>query len=362
MSEHDRHDRTEPASPRRRQEFRERGEVAKSRDLAGAVVLLGTLGALAVAGEGVFGSLRAGMRATFTALGQSRPDVPSTTLGEPLVDIALALAPVLGVAAVAALAGHLGQTGLLFSAKALAPSLERLSPLRRLRQMVSLQAAFETGKTMVKLALVGFVVHRIVASEIEALSDLGVASATDIAANVCALALRVAGYGGLTLFALGAFDYAWQRWQLEKRMRMTKQEMKEDHKRQEGDPLIKMRIRARQRELARQRMMQAVRSADVVVTNPTHIAVALVYRPSEMGAPRVVAKGRGPIAERIKALAREHGIPVMENRPLARALYKVVKVGREIPAALYRAVAEVLAYVYGRRGRGPDGRPLGERR
>ena len=151
---------------------------------------------------------------------------------------------------------------------------------------------------------------------------------------------------------MGALDYALARHLLEKKMRMTKQEVKEEHKREEGDPLVKGRIRGKQRQLARRRMMEAVKTADVVVTNPTHLAVALAYRAGEMGAPSVVAKGGDAMCERIKAVARASGVPIVENKPLARALYKSVPVGREIPGALYRAVAEVLAYVYARRGAG----------
>jgi flagellar biosynthetic protein FlhB len=352
-------DRTEPASPKRRQEYRERGEVAKSRDLASAVILLASLGGLAWAGEALGEELRAGMRAAFEALAEVRWRGPGEGWGGSLGAVALAASPVLGLAAAAAIAAHFGQTGLLFATKALIPDFKRLRPGARLRQMFSSQGLIELAKTLLKVTLVGAVVYVLVSREIEGLTGLGEGSSTEIAASLCALSLRVFGYGGMALMGLGLLDYAYQRWQLERKMRMTKHEVKEEFKRQEGDPLVKMRIRSKQRELARQRMMQAVKTADVVVSNPTHLAVALAYRPSEMAAPRVVAKGQGFIAERIKEIARENQIPVLEDRPLARALYKSVKVGREIPANLYRAVAEVLAYVYGRRGRGPDGRPLG---
>jgi flagellar biosynthetic protein FlhB len=350
--------RTEGATPKRRQEFRERGEVAKSRDLAGAAVLLLTLGALAVAGEGLAEAVRAGARAALGSLGGARSGDPVQGLAA-FAPLAWAAAPVIAIAALAGIAAHFGQSGLLFSTKAFLPDFSRLRPGARLRQMFSASSLLEMGKTILKVALVGAVVHQVVSREMDGLLRLGEGSGGEIAASLGAMVLRVAGYGGVALLAVGALDYAWQRWRLERRMRMTKQEVKEELKRQEGDPLVKMRIRSKQRELARQRMMQAVRKADVVVTNPTHLAVALAYRPGEMAAPRVVAKGRGFIAERIKEIARESGVEVLENRPLCRALYKGVKVGREVPAVLYRAVAQVLAYVYGRRGRGPDGRPFG---
>jgi flagellar biosynthetic protein FlhB len=352
-------DRTEPASPRRRQEFRERGEVAKSRDLAGAVVLLGVLGALAGAGEGLAESLHAQMRSALASMAGARSRPVGEGLSDSLASVATALVPILGVAAAAALAGHLGQTGPLFSSKAIEPRWDRLSLLPRLRQIFSAHGLVELVKTVLKLATVGAVVYEIASREMVALSALAERPPAEIAASLCSLALRIAGYGGMALVALGALDLAYQRWHLERKMRMTKAEARDELKRQEGDPLTKMRLRARQRELARQRMMEAVKSADAVITNPTHVAVALAYRPREMAAPRVVAKGRGVLAERIREVARAHGIPLFENRPLARALYRAVKVGREVPVALYRAVAEVLAYVYTRRGRGPDGRPVG---
>jgi flagellar biosynthetic protein FlhB len=350
--------RTEPATPKRREEFRERGEVAKSRDLAGAFALLLSLGALAATGEALAREMRGGLKSALAALGEVRSQAPGAGLSDSLVSIALATAPILGAAVAAALIGHLGQTGLLFARKAIAFDLQRLFSLGKLKQIFSLQGFVEMAKSLAKLGLIGIVVYEVVSREMEAVTTLGQSSPAAIAGSLCGLCLRVAGYGGASLLGLGLLDYVFQRWQLEKKMRMSKDEIKEEMKRSEGDPLIKMRIRSKQREMARRRMMQSVKKADVVVTNPTHIAVALAYRPGEMGAPRVVAKGRGPIAERIKVIAREHGVPVMENRPLARALYKAVKIGREVPAALYRAVAEVLAYVYSRRRRGPDGRPL----
>ena len=353
-------ERTEPATAKKRQEFRDRGEVAKSRDLAAALGLLAMVATMGAAGEAIAQGLRSGLRTWLDQLGDVQHHAPLERMGGPLVDVALAVVPLLLVAMVAGVVSHLLQTGLLVVKDAIKFDLARLNPLPRLTGVFSIKGIGGTMKSIVKLALVGVIVYRVVKGDLDRISALVDASPAESAALIGSLCLRALGYGGFALFLLGAVDYAWQRYALEKKMRMSKQEVKDEHKRQEGDPLVKMRIRAKQREISRQRMIQAVKTADVVVTNPTHIAVALKYDPGGMGAPRVVAKGKGVVAERIKAVALESGVPVMENVPLARALVKAVKVGREIPPALFKAVAEVLAYVYGKR-RKPSVRqqPLG---
>ncbi len=183
-------------------------------------------------------------------------------------------------------------------------------------------------------------------AEVESFIMLSARDVGSIAQYVGQSTLRVCVRAASVMLALAVFDYAWQRWQFEKSLRMSKQEIKEESKAQEGDPQIKARIRSIMREMARKRMMQDVPKATVVVTNPTHLAIALVYQREEMVAPQVVAKGAGYVAERIKAIAQEHAIPLVENKPLAQQLFKTVDIGEIIPEGLYKAVAEILAYVY----------------
>jgi flagellar biosynthetic protein FlhB len=342
-------DRTEPATFRRRKEYRERGEVAKSRDLAAALALLATLAAMGALGDGLAADLRASMRVWLEELGSVRLRPLSETVAEPLAQVGLAVLPLLCVAAIAGGASHLVQSGLLFVPKAIALDLSKLNPLPRLQGIFSMRGFFEGAKSLVKLAVVGAIVYEVTRTDFERLVQLGDASVADAGRIVCAMVLRALAYGGFALFVLGALDYAWARYHMEKKMRMTKQEIKEEHKREEGDPLIKMRIRSKQRQLARSRMIEAVKTADAVVTNPTHFAVAIAYRPGEMAAPQVVAKGADHMARRIREAATEARVPIFEDKPLARGLYKSVPVGREVPPVFYRAVAELLAWVYSRR-------------
>jgi flagellar biosynthetic protein FlhB len=342
-------DRTEPATSRRRQEYRERGEVAKSRDLAAALALLATLAAMGALGDGLAVDLQASMRVWLEELGSVRLRPLGEAVAEPLAQVGLAVLPLLCVAAIAGGASHLVQSGLLFVPKAIELDFSKLNPLPRLQSIFSMRGLFEGFKSLVKLAVVGAIVYEVTRSDFERLVQLGDASVADGGRIVCAMVLRALAYGGFALFVLGALDYAWARYQMEKKMRMTKQEIKEEHKREEGDPLIKMRIRSKQRQLARSRMIEAVKTADAVVTNPTHFAVAIAYRPGEMAAPQVVAKGADHMARRIRDVATEARVPIFEDKPLARGLYKSVPVGREVPPAFYRAVAELLAWVYSRR-------------
>lgn len=248
-------------------------------------------------------------------------------------------------------ASSLLQTGFVFATQPLTPDLSRLNPLAGLRRLVSLRSLVEMVKAGLKLVVVGwvaFVVLRDRATDMMGLlgGDLRATAAVPFWA-VFDLALRV----GLIFLALAVFDFVYQRWEQEKRLRMTREELREELKRTEGDPLIRSRIRQRQRALASRRMMAAVPRATVVIINPVHVAVALEYRPEVMAAPRVTAKGQRLIAERIKEIAREYKVPIVENPPLAQALFQAVEIGQAIPGALYQAVAEVLAFIYRLRGR-----------
>lgn len=353
--------RTERATARRKKEARERGQVAVSRDVPAAAVLLAGLAGLTIfAGDGLAALAdlmrrRLVMAVEVGAGTDIGPDLLYDLLtgvgGEALV---LTLPLLLGLAAVGTSA-FLVQTGWLWTGKGLTLDPSRLSPLAGLGRMVSWRAAVELLKSVLKVLAIAGVAYAAIRTDLPRLAELGTYDLADILAVTAALAARAGLWIGLAVAALAVADYGYQRFEWERGLRMTKEEVKREHREMEGDPMLRARVRGVQREMARKRMMAAVPKADVVVTNPTHLAVALQYDEQTMAAPRVVAKGAGFVAERIKAVAAEHGVPVMEEKLVARSLYKLVDVGGEVPADLYRAVAEILALVYRAKGRVPRG-------
>jgi flagellar biosynthetic protein FlhB len=338
--------RTHKATPKRVREFRERGDLALSRDLVSAAALLGGAGAL-VACAGATGSalLDLTRRASLATDGHDALGLPSAALHGFL----LAAGPVLLGAAAVALVAILAQLGWPPAWKTLSFDLGRISPVANLRSTFALSAmARRTLTALAKLALVAAIVAGVLAHGISThASDAGTlgASAWHLISRALLLVL-----GALLL--LGAVDYGMARRRIAAKMRMTTDEAKREQREQDGDPVVRGRRKQRMRELARRRMAAAVAKADVVVVNPTHYAVALRYDESTDRAPVVVAKGTDEAAEKIRAVARQSGVPILSRPPLARALHKHVKEGRTVPANLYKAVAEVLAYVYRLRRRG----------
>jgi flagellar biosynthetic protein FlhB len=241
------------------------------------------------------------------------------------------------------------QIGWLFTTKSFEPDLSKFNPIKGMGQFVSARAMVELVKSLAKVVLVGWVAYKAVRAEFDKslyLVDMDVVATLKYVGQVASEVLvKTCG----VLAVLAGLDYLFVRWDMEKKMRMTKQEIKEEHKETEGDPQIKARIRSLQMQMARRRMMAEVPKADVVITNPTHLAIALSYRRGEMDAPQVVAKGADQVAAKIREIAREHRVPLVENVPLARALYPV-ELGSAIPEELFKAVAEILAYVYGLKG------------
>jgi flagellar biosynthetic protein FlhB len=263
--------------------------------------------------------------------------------------VALSVAPLMAGLMVAGVVASTMQTGLYASGHALKPSLARLNPLAGFQRLFSARGLVDLVKQMAKVGIIGLVCYSMVAprvGEVVRLSRMdlrqGVAWTWQLTADI---GVRV----GLVMLILALLDYAYQRRQHQQRLRMTRQELIEEMKQYEN-PFIRSRIRQQQRRMAAQRMMAAVPKADVVITNPTHLAIALQYDPEKMAAPVVVAKGQRLTAERIRDLARRHGVPVIERKPLAQALYRMVEVGMEVPAELYQAVAEVLAFIYSLKG------------
>jgi|HigsolmetaAR202D_1030399.scaffolds.fasta_scaffold00037_71 flagellar biosynthetic protein FlhB len=345
---HDGQERTEEATPKRREEARRRGQIPRSRDLTTAAVMMTGGGALYALG----GQLGTGLHSMMTkgllvsreqALDDSRM-VPAFVSAA--WDALLACAPVFGLIVLAALIAPLALGGWSFSTEALQPQFSRLNPLAGLKRMFALRSLVELGKGLAKFAVVALLAVVVLWNDAQELLALGRESVLSGIVH----ATRLTGQGLIIVSAglliIAAVDVPYQLWQYAKQLRMTREEIRQEFKETEGSPEIKGRIRQVQQQLARQRMMQDVPKADVVVTNPTHFAVALKYDERRMRAPVVVAKGVDAIAARIREVATDHGVPLFEAPPLARVLYRNVDIGEEIPANLYVAVAQVLTYVY----------------
>jgi flagellar biosynthesis protein FlhB len=341
-------EKTESATPRRLEKAREEGQVARSRELASfALLFAGFFGMWGLAGP-IGMHLQSMMRSAFTfdhtyVLDTRRMLIGAGSAGR---EGLLAVAPVLMLTALAALLAPMALGGWLLSVNALQFKPERLNPISGIGRMFSINGPIQLGMALAKTLIVGLIGGLAVWSrkdEILALPMEPLMQALGHGLSIIAVccATTVAG-----LFVIAGIDVPYQLWQFHKKLRMTKEEVKREHRESEGDPKVKGRIRQQQRAMARRRMMTAVPKADVVVTNPTHYAVALQYADGQMRAPKVVAKGVNLVAARIRELAGEHNIPLLEAPPLARALYHNVELNREIPGALYNAVAEVLAWVY----------------
>jgi len=341
-------DKTEAPTPKRRREIREKGQVARSPEVGTAVSFLMAWLALKAFGEGTVRSL--GEMLTFNFQSIKQPDFTTTGLMHTSMSNAMLFAkvllPIVGLLVVSGVVVSVLQVGFHISPKALRPQFSRVNPISGAKRFVSLKSLAELIKSLLKVAIVGFVAFKALNDHMVELSRLTGSDLRGGLSLVATVGLELLLKVGLAFLVLALLDYWFQRWQFEKSIRMTKQEVKEEARAQELNEQIRGRIRSLQRQLARKRMMQRVPQADVVITNPTHYAVALQYDASKMAAPRLVAKGQRLIAQQIKDLARQHGIPLVENKPLAQALYRAVDIDQEIPRELYKAVAEVLAFIY----------------
>jgi flagellar biosynthetic protein FlhB len=339
-------EKTEDPTPRRRAEARRKGQVAVSVELFTVANLFAVTLTLMMMGIGL---VHSGM-AAFREVWQPRKEISIPSAIEMLSTVfgvgAQILVPVFIAVVVSVILTGLAQTKGNFSPYRLKPQGSKMNPLKNLKRIIKVQGAMELGKSLAKVAVVGGVVCFVIArhiSDYPGLSRLPLIRIVEFQLGVVFEAF-LAGVVALLFIALG--DYAWQRHRTEKSLKMSKTEVREERKQSEGDPQVKSRLRSVQYERARTRMMEQVPKADVVVTNPQHVSVALLYQREEMNAPKVLAKGGGFLAWRIREIARASGVPIVENPPLARALYKSVKVGQMIPERLFQAVAEVLAHVY----------------
>lgn len=348
-------DRTEKPTPSRLREARQEGRVPRSVEVNTAVLMM--VSALLLQGPGTTMVTNLKWIITDLIVNVSAVDLTLLWLQQTMIDIMLSLTPsiamIIFVIMLTGVAVTIAQTGFLWASKNVGFKFERVNPLNGFKRIFSPRGLIELGRALLKLLVVGWVAYsflRTRAYEVENLVQTDLSSGiSNFMAMAISLALRI----GAAYVVLAAADYVYQRYDFMKNMRMTKQEIKEEIKRSEGDPVYKSRIRGQQRQMARRRMMAAVPEATVVVTNPTHIAVALKYEPG-MEAPKVIAKGAHKVAERIKAIAKEHDVPVIENKPLARSMYKSMDLDQEIAPEFYLAVAEILSTVYRMQGRAPQ--------
>lgn len=346
-------ERTEKPTPRRLQQAREEGQVARSQELANAFTLLASFLTLSIIFENIIDSMARQMRASFSLSSIPELTIESvfTLLMERLFNMASLLAPLLlATALVGLLIGFL-QVGFLFLPKLMLPKLSRINPLSGFKRLFSLRSLLELAKSMAKISVIALISYFQLRSAWPLLL-ITIQQGLEPALLLIVKTISRVAVSILTfLVVLGVADFAYQKYEHMKSLRMTKYEVKQEYKEQEGDPQIKSKRRQKQLQMSLNRMIKALQEADVVITNPTHIAVALKYDIDTMDAPVVVAKGEGYMALRIIEKAREFGIEIVENKPLARALNSSSEIGQEIPVDLYQAVAEVLAFVYRTNGR-----------
>jgi flagellar biosynthesis protein FlhB len=349
MADQDNFERTEEASPKRREEARKKGTLANSRSVVPAATLAAAVLILRFTGGEFIERLGRLIVGCFSLAATRREMAPeklyALSLDSGLL-IAPALAPLFLGIALAGVGSGLLQTGFLFTTETLRFDFGRLNPLNGLKRLFRPDVAVDLLKALLTVVALGALAYNTLYGLVGALTSLPQLGVDELLVYAGGESVRLTAGAVAIMIGLAGADYLYQRWRVSSQLRMSRHEVKEELRESEGDPLTKGRMRGLRQKISRRRMMADVARADVVITNPDHLAVALSYRIAEMTAPRVVAKGAGFVAQKIKAIAAEHRIPVIENKPLARLLYKVAEVGQEIHESLYRAVAEVLAYVY----------------
>lgn len=347
MAEEPQEERTEEPTEKRRREFREKGQVAQSREVNTAMLLTGVLILWSFYAPVFWTDLKAFLAFFWRLCGEFTltPGSFRQMLLFILAQSAALLWPLLLAGLVLGfLSGYL-QIGLLFTTKPLQPDLNKLNPIKGMGRLFSMRSFFEAGKSFGKILLVGVLAYWTLFARFDSFLGLAGVELDAVMGFMADVMFAILLKCCLLLIVIALADYLFSRWEMLKKMRMTKQEVKEEQKETEGDPHVKQRVRSIQREMAKKRMMAEVPKADVVITNPTHYAVAIRYRRQEMEAPIVVAKGADHLARRIRDTAEAHGVPLVEKPVVARALYQV-ELGGQIPEEMFKAVAEILAYVY----------------
>ncbi|WP_044337387.1 flagellar biosynthesis protein FlhB [Rossellomorea aquimaris] len=341
-------EKTEKATPKKRDDARKKGQTSKSQDVNTAIILLAVFLFLTFSasyiGDIVFDLFNQTFQ-EYMLMELTENTVQILTM-DIMKEIALLLGPIMLVALLAGLFSNYIQVGVMFTTKPLEPKLEKIDPIKGFKRIFSLRAIVELLKSILKISFVGAITFVILWKNIDQVLSLSFKSVGDSLATMASLTVQMGIAASLALLFLSLFDFLYQKYDFEKNIRMSKQDLKDEHKNIEGDPLIKSKIKQRQREMAMRRMMQEVPDADVVITNPTHFAIALKYDEKKMDAPYVVAKGVDYLAQKIKYIANENDVVLVENRPLARSLYDSAEIGDAVPEEFFKAIAEILAYVY----------------
>jgi flagellar biosynthetic protein FlhB len=348
MAEDSGQEKSEKPTAKKRSDARKDGTVAKSTEVNSVLVLLLGILLLRITGPAMLGEIKGfiGYCFEFSAIPEMSEQRLIDIAREALVFLIKIILPFAGTIMIAGLLANILQIGLMFTTKPLMPKFSKINPLKGLMQKFSMKTVVEMVKNILKVSVIGYVAYITVKSEYELLIVLADTSVMTIWNFITAATFNIFIRIIVVLIIIAILDYSYQRYQHEKKLKMTKQEIKDENKQMEGDPQVKGRIRSLQREMARRRMMGEVPKATVVVTNPTHIAIALLYEPQKNDAPVVVAKGKQLIAQQIKKIAAEHGVPMVEDKPLARAMYDKIEVGFPIPTEFFTAVAEIMAYVF----------------
>ena len=346
-------EKTEKATPKKRQDSRKKGQVAKSQDINTAINMIAVFAVLALMGSYMYEQI-IGLMIDFF---QNRmlEEITAGNIEVMLLDIlkmmGLTLAPVLAIAVVAGVLSNVMQVGFMFSPESIQFKLDKLDPIKGAKRIFSIRALVELLKSILKISIVGFVAFYVLFKRMDEIMVLTQISVSEAMVVLVDISLKVGLYAAVALFCIAILDYMYQKFDFEKNIRMSKQDIKDEYKNSEGDPLIKSKIKQKQRQMAMSRMMQEVPNADVVITNPTHFAIALKYDENKADAPLVVAKGVDFVAQKIKYIAKENEVVMVENRPLARALYDQTEVGQAIPEEFFKAIAEILAFVYKTKGK-----------
>jgi flagellar biosynthesis protein FlhB len=340
-------EKTEEPTPHKLREARKKGQIAKSKDLTAALLMLASFYTLKASGEYIWGKLT---QILFMSFDFFASDFSASVAGFLLYNVMTiflsAMAPLFAVNMLVAIILEALQTGFLISFEPLEPSFEKLNPIEGMKKFFSLKQYVELIKSVVKMTIVILIIYFAIKDEMIMILISQQMQMYQVMAFTGTIVMRVILRVGIFYFLIGILDYFYQRFEYVKGLKMSKKEIKDEYKRLEGDPMVKQRQRDAQRQMAQGRQMGAIPDADVVVTNPIHVAIAIQYSPNKMRAPRVVAKGRRLVAKEIRRLAELHQIPIIENPPLARSLYDVARVGDFVPPMFYKAVAEILAFVY----------------
>ena len=343
-------DKTEKATPKKKSDARKKGQVFQSREMSASLILLLMIVSMNAFGSILYQQLSGFIKKAFTEYLTNKDAFDTGILAKLFIDGVIVLAktslPLLLIAMVAGLLAAYAQVGILFTLETLKPQGNRINPFSGFKRIFSMRSVVELVKSLIKISIVSWVAYSYLKSKADEVVSLMNKDLLDILSFVGKSAFTVALRICVAMIIVGFLDYLYQRYDYEKRLKMTKQEVKEEYKQMEGNPEIKSKIKQKQRQMSMKRMMQEIPKADVVITNPTHFAVAIKYDSEKASAPIVVAKGQDYIALRIKQIATENKVQIVENKPLARTLFSTVDIGQQIPPELYQAVAEILAFVY----------------